>query len=275
VAELLPTMWGTRGNPVRALLTSLPVAGLSIFAVAVSLCSLVLFVGHNRVALWRLVSLRPAKGQDAFPQLIALLFIVPIGLMMLGGNTTDLYSVRYLLITWQASVMMLAIFFERMLKRVGAVFMVFLLSAWLLQIVFVGYVRLHRWWRYGYYDSGSVRELEGFFEENSVRTGYADYWLSYTLDYMTDERLVVAPYNGVDRYPRYTLVVGAQPIQAYILPGGGVSQEDAQVDDLLQYIDSHQGAGPARSEVVDRLSSQIVLKRRAVANWDVWLVADR
>jgi len=195
--------------------------------------------------------------------------------MMLGGNTTDLYSVRYLLITWQASVMMLAIFFERMLKRVGAVFMVFLLSAWLLQIVFVGYVRLHRWWRYGYYDSGSVRELEGFFEENSVRTGYADYWLSYTLDYMTDERLVVAPYNGVDRYPRYTLVVGAQPIQAYILPGGGVSQEDAQVDDLLQYIDSHQGAGPARSEVVDRLSSQIVLKRRAVANWDVWLVADR
>jgi hypothetical protein len=45
----------------------------------------------------------------------------------------------------------------------------------------------------------------------NVRTAFADYWVSYKLTFLTNERIVVAPYNGVDRYPLYTARVRAQP----------------------------------------------------------------
>jgi phosphosulfolactate phosphohydrolase-like enzyme len=48
-------------------------------------------------------------------------------------------------------------------------------------------------------------------ERSGVRAAYADYWLSYKLTFLTGERVIVAPTNGVDRYPPYTAFVRAQP----------------------------------------------------------------
>ena len=47
-------------------------------------------------------------------------------------------------------------------------------------------------------------------DRNGVRAAFADYWLSYKLTFLTSERIVVAPENGVDRYPPYTAHVRAQ-----------------------------------------------------------------
>ena len=44
-----------------------------------------------------------------------------------------------------------------------------------------------------------------------VRAAFADYWISYKLTFLTGERIVVAPDNGVDRYPPYTAQVRTQP----------------------------------------------------------------
>ena len=41
-------------------------------------------------------------------------------------------------------------------------------------------------------------------DSQRVRTAYADYWLSYKLTFLTDERVIVAPNDGLDRYPGYT-----------------------------------------------------------------------
>jgi hypothetical protein len=59
-------------------------------------------------------------------------------------------------------------------------------------------------------------------ERSGVRAAYADYWLSYKLTFLTDERVIVAPTNGVDRYPPYTAIVRAQPSAPTIerLPSG-------------------------------------------------------
>ena len=46
---------------------------------------------------------------------------------------------------------------------------------------------------------------------SSVRLARADYWLSYKLTFLTGERVIVAPTNGVDRYPPYTAAVRAEP----------------------------------------------------------------
>ena len=45
---------------------------------------------------------------------------------------------------------------------------------------------------------------------SGIRAAYADYWLSYKLTFLTDERVIVAPTDGVDRYPPYTAAVRAQ-----------------------------------------------------------------
>jgi hypothetical protein len=46
-------------------------------------------------------------------------------------------------------------------------------------------------------------------DSQRVRTAYADYWLSYKLTFLTDERVIVAPNDGLDRYPDYARVRAA------------------------------------------------------------------
>jgi hypothetical protein len=48
-------------------------------------------------------------------------------------------------------------------------------------------------------------------DHHGVRAAFADYWVSYKLTFLADERIIVAPDNGVDRYPRYTAYVRSQP----------------------------------------------------------------
>jgi hypothetical protein len=53
----------------------------------------------------------------------------------------------------------------------------------------------------------------------------ADYWLSYKLTFLSGETLILAPSNGVDRYPPYTSFVrslgpaddAAQPCRSLLL----------------------------------------------------------
>jgi hypothetical protein len=48
-------------------------------------------------------------------------------------------------------------------------------------------------------------------DRHGLRTAFADYWISYKVTFLTRERVVVAPNNGVDRYPPYTALVRAEP----------------------------------------------------------------
>jgi hypothetical protein len=55
-----------------------------------------------------------------------------------------------------------------------------------------------------------------------IRAAYADYWVSYKVTFLTGERVILAPNNGVDRYPPYTAAVRSQPSAPTIgrLPNG-------------------------------------------------------
>ena len=72
-------------------------------------------------------------------------------------------------------------------------------------------------------DTRSPAALECF-ASNGVRGALADYWMSYKLTFLSGERVIVAPTNGVDRYPPYTefvrsldLPAGGQPCQSHLL----------------------------------------------------------
>ena len=44
-----------------------------------------------------------------------------------------------------------------------------------------------------------------------IRGGYAEYWTAYKLTFVAQEAIIIAPVDGVDRYPRYTEFVRALP----------------------------------------------------------------
>lgn len=48
-------------------------------------------------------------------------------------------------------------------------------------------------------------------KRNGIRGGYAEYWTAYKLTFLAKEELIIAPFDGVDRYPRYTEHVRSLP----------------------------------------------------------------
>jgi hypothetical protein len=48
-------------------------------------------------------------------------------------------------------------------------------------------------------------------KRDGIRGGYADYWTSYKLTFLSKEEIIIAPINGLDRYPRYTEYVRSLP----------------------------------------------------------------
>ena len=52
---------------------------------------------------------------------------------------------------------------------------------------------------------------------SGIRGGYADYWVSYKLTFLSDEQLIIAPATGVNRYTPYSQFVAALDETADIL----------------------------------------------------------
>ena len=121
--------------------------------------------------------------------------------------------------------------------------------------------------------------LEDYLAQNDLRLGYADYFDSYTLDFVTEERLIIAPYIGQDRYPRYSDLVKASPVQVFLFRSDNSPSDTGRMEDLVAFLkrteDGNLFAGPVDSRTLERLANQIVLQQQQVASWKVWVVADR
>jgi len=62
-------------------------------------------------------------------------------------------------------------------------------------------------------DTQSLATIECL-KRNGIRGGYAEYWTAYKLTFLAREEVIIAPLDGVDRYPRYTEFVRSLPVQA-------------------------------------------------------------
>jgi hypothetical protein len=208
---------------------------------------------------------------------VLILFLLPIILGILGSNTVDIYSVRHLLVSWHASAIMFALFINEAIKRKP-------LPSWLIGlfwVLFVGLTNLmiaSRNWniKFTTYDEIAVNSLESHLGSQKVTEGYADYWGAFTLDFLTKERLTIAPYNGLNRIPSYSkAVIKASPI-TFIFP-----RDHAPTGDNLDALCNHlsiehvySGEGPAKTEIIERCRSAVSVSRAEVAVWEVWIITE-
>jgi hypothetical protein len=60
-----------------------------------------------------------------------------------------------------------------------------------------------------------------------IKGGFAEYWTSYKLTFLAEEEIIIAPSDGVDRYPKYTELVRSLPSQLRIENAPQCNQHEA------------------------------------------------
>ncbi|MCW5852809.1 MAG: hypothetical protein KIT87_22245 [Anaerolineae bacterium] len=272
--ELIPVMWGMQPTSLPVPPLPRPLAWLSLAILMLMTVGIIGFGWRERRALAALVGLAPGDRQAMGSQLLALLFIIPIALTALGGNVLDPYSVRFLLWSWYAGLVMLAHVLAWLwgARRYSGV--VVGLALWAVHVV-GGYQFLVHEWRTTYYTPEAMTTLTTTLQTYGVSGGYADYWQSYPLTFLNQERLIIAPYNGIDRYPRYTERLADSPTFAYLTPREAAPPAPATLDSLAAALRAPQPAGPvfdAHFAAWPRLSLRA---HHSIGNWEVWIVERR
>ena len=82
-------------------------------------------------------------------------------------------------------------------------------------------VAVHAWQQVIWYqklqpDTQSLATLECL-KRNGIRGGYAEYWTAYKLTFLAQEEIVIAPPDGIDRYPHTQSTSCALPAHEQVI----------------------------------------------------------
>jgi 4-amino-4-deoxy-L-arabinose transferase-like glycosyltransferase len=177
----------------------IPLAAAAIIVAALATYLLAICRRLAEVARHRVTT--PTLAADFFP-----LFVILVPLMFIvSGAYLDTQSYRYLIPYYAGLAVALAagsLALAKGDKNIASVFVAMILVVFGLQ--------QWAWYQKLTPDSESVKTLECLKREG-IRGGYADYWTSYKLTFLSNEDIIFAPTNGVDRYPAYTEFVRGLP----------------------------------------------------------------
>lgn len=135
----------------------------------------------------------------------ALFVIIYPVLFLASGAYLDTQSYRYF-IPWYAGLVVAWAVGSMALARGRH-------SAALLIVALI--VAVHAWQQVLWYqklqpDTQSLATIECL-KRNGIKGGYAEYWTAYKLNFLAREEIIIAPTDGIDRYPRYTEYVRSLP----------------------------------------------------------------
>jgi len=143
------------------------------------------------------------KERPFTPLFHFLVFTAPV-IFLLSGAFIDVQSYRYLMPVSGALAVVFALGVWRIFRwsRVaGAISLAVALTLFGLE--------QRAWYRQLAPDTRSAALIDCL-DRSGVRAAFADYWISYKLTFLTGERIIVAPRDGLDRYPSYTAQVRAE-----------------------------------------------------------------
>jgi hypothetical protein len=278
VKEILPALWGMpaidqlKQSAPATLVMWIAILGLAVAAVG-------LFFWWNRLIAWRTFAGSPLDEDWRPVGTLVLLFAIPIVITILAGNTVDLYSIRHALMLAQVSAIIFAflvVWLSVRFRRIGMIVGAF----WLLVVGSTNLIRASTDWlvKFTRYDPNQVATLARYLEDNDIEVGYADYWGAYTLDFLLQEKTILAPFNGIDRYLPYSDAAYSARRLVYIFPATNAPLPTGKMEDLRAFLsdaDNLKGEGAARKKIKERLAAQDALGMQHVAAWDVWIVVDK
>jgi hypothetical protein len=143
------------------------------------------------------------KERPFTPLFHFLVFVTPL-LFLLSGAFVDVQSYRYLMPVSGALAVVFALGVWRIFRWSRVAGVISLAMA----LTLFG-LEQRAWYRQLSPDTRSAAIIDCL-DRNGVRAAFADYWISYKVTFLAGERIVLAPHNGVDRYPPYTAQVRAQ-----------------------------------------------------------------
>jgi hypothetical protein len=279
--QMYPSLWGlpplvrlSGFNPAIDALWQRPFWQLVLWGLASNLITWAVVVYHwkGRKSTSSMITLSPLQKEDQSSLLLILLFAFPLLACLFSGNTDSIWSVRYLIITWQAGSIMLALFLTRLYDRSKQIAWIGVLVCVLLPGLYNTLDIRSRWRAFPLYDAQVVEQLENYLSQKDIRGGYADYWFVYALDYLTEERFNLTPYNGIARVPSYENTTDTTSIQAFILnqmvSEKTVSDTACTLEELARGLTK---ASWANRDVVNRVEKASLQERKMVGNWYVWL----
>jgi hypothetical protein len=151
------------------------------------------------------------------------LFVVFFPILVLGsGAYLDTHSYRYFIpwyaglsIAWAVGSFALA---QTVRLKPDT-------THYLASVIVAAIIGVHAWQQIVWYqklqpDTQSVATIECL-QRNGIRGGYAEYWTAYKLTFLAREEIIIAPTDGIDRYPRYTEYVRALPAREQTNVGSG------------------------------------------------------
>ena len=126
-----------------------------------------------------------------------LLVVAPL-LFLVSGSYNDAQSYRYLMPIYAGLPVVYALGVDatwRVSRTAGAALMLLLLGIFAAQQI--------GWYQHLTPDTESSRTI-ACLDRAGIHTARAGYWQSYTLTFLTNERIIVSPIDGVDRYAPYS-----------------------------------------------------------------------
>lgn len=276
VESILPELFGVRELSFLHELAPI-LLGLTLFVLVLSLVALASVLWGFRRTLWGLLSIRPRPAVvEGSQTTVTLVFLLPIALSLLGNNTVDVHSIRHLLPTWHAAAIIFGLFASQIIVARGRWF---ILPLWIwigfLAFTNLSYATQHWPMKFTRFDPTAIAALEDHLSRNSATSGYADYWGAYAIDFLSNERLTLAPYNGISRISSYSEAVGAASIRAFVLPTGWILPSGEKTDLLVDFIareNAVSGEGPAFEGVFEWIRGARTISRRTIAAFDVWIL---
>jgi len=147
-------------------------------------------------------SCRPVWRRDV-TAFFHLLVVVPPVLFLISGSYIDAQTYRYLMPMYAALPVVFAIGIDgvqRATRSGGAALLACVLLIFTAQQI--------DWYHRLEPDRESAKTI-ACLDRAGARTGRAGYWLSYKITFLTGERIIVSPTDGIDRYPPYTQLVAS------------------------------------------------------------------
>ena len=139
------------------------------------------------------------------PVFHVLLLVVPL-MFFVSGSYRDAQSYRYLMPMYAALPIVCAIGIDTVWRNTRS-------GGAALTLVLVGMFGVQQivWYAHLRPDAESARAI-ACLDRAGIHLARAGYWQSYKITFLTDERIVVAPVDGLDRYPPYTTQTREAPL---------------------------------------------------------------